>query len=855
MNKFHPKKHFLIIEDHKNRRTINLESKTCSIGRDPHNLISLDSPRVSRYHATLLRITIPGTHGHQFRIIDGDLKGRRSKNGFKVNGNVCFSYDLQHGDVITFCEDITATYHEVADLELAKAPESSFFLEDDEDADSTCVIGNSDNSRQRRSRQTIAHSWEEHQASIQQSLERLASFPELFSDPIVEIDLKGNITYLNPAALKSFPTLKKDKLQHPILAGIISLVKVQDKTSLVREVKIGGRIVEQSIHLISASKLVRCYISDITKRKKAEKLLRKAHQELENRVAQRTLELAQSNETLKAEIAERKRVEQQIRLLQTITQAITEAANFDDAIAITLLKVCETVGWSFGEAWIPNEQENILKLSPSFYSSTEKLKYFRQRSLKFNFASGVGISGRVWATKKFEWIEDVAQHTETSVIRSKIAQVAGLQTALGVPIIADEQVIAVFVFFDFSARTENQGTVELVSSVASQLGLIIERKQAEDALRSSMATNRAILNAIPDLIFRISRGGIFVNFKAAKDKNLLTPEKKFLGQHIYEVLPKEIALLVMNCVELAFNTGEVQLLECQLPTQDKIHSYEVRIAITQGNEVIAIVRDITERKQAEEDIRRTLEQEKKLNELKSRFVTMASHEFRTPLASILSSAELLEHYSHKWSEDKKINHLHRIQTSVKHMTGLLNDVLLLGKADAGKLELNPTKINLVQFCQELVEEIQLTTQSHQIIFQIQSFLETGGSCAQELEVTENECVTVYMDEKILRHILNNLLSNGIKYSPNSDQVIFDLICQSRQAIFRIQDFGIGVPPSEKDRLFDFFHRAGNVGSIPGTGLGLPIVKRSVDLHGGTISMNSEVGVGTTFSVTLPYLVI
>ena len=254
-------------------------------------------------------------------------------------------------------------------------------------------------------------------------------------------------------------------------------------------------------------------------------------------------------------------------------------------------------------------------------------------------------------------------------------------------------------------------------------------------------------------------------------------------------------------------------------------------------------------------LKNALEQEKKLNELKSRFVTMASHEFRTPLASILSSSELLEHYSHKWSEEKKLNHLHRIQTSVKHMTGLLNDVLLLGKADAGKLELNPSQINLVQFCQELVEEIQLTIQTHQIIFQIESFSEADDSCSQRLGTTNNECSTVYMDKKMLRHILHNLLSNATKYSPDRDKVNFELICQSRQAIFRIQDFGIGIPEAEQDRLFDSFHRANNVGSIPGTGLGLPIVKRAVDLHGGTVVINSEIGLGTTVVVTLPYLVV
>ena len=240
MNKFHPKQHFLVIKDRQNQRIINLESETCSIGRNPDNPIVLNSPRVSRYHAILLRITRPGSDSYQFRIIDGDLKGRRSKNGFKVNGNDCLSYDLQHGDVITFCEDITATYHAVGDSTLTQTtePEPSFLWEDDEDTDTTGCFVNSDNSHQNYSHQTISKSPEQHQASIQQSLERLASFPELFSDPIIEIDLRGNITYLNPATLKRFPNLKKDKLQHPILTGVISLVKSQGKTALVREVKI-----------------------------------------------------------------------------------------------------------------------------------------------------------------------------------------------------------------------------------------------------------------------------------------------------------------------------------------------------------------------------------------------------------------------------------------------------------------------------------------------------------------------------------------------------------------------------------------------------------------------------------------
>ena len=246
------------------------------------------------------------------------------------------------------------------------------------------------------------------------------------------------------------------------------------------------------------------------------------------------------------------------------------------------------------------------------------------------------------------------------------------------------------------------------------------------------------------------------------------------------------------------------------------------------------ISDITKRKQAEEEICSALKKEKELGELKSRFVTVTSHEFRTPLSTILSSADILRRYHHKLTEEKKLHHLGCIQATVKNMTQLLNDVLLIGKAEAGKLECKPTPLELVQFCRNLVEEMQITTNTHTISFHQQG-----------------ECPTVGMDEKLLRHILNNLLSNAIKYSPSGGIINFDLVCEQEKAIFLIQDRGIGIPTTDRANLFDSFHRATNVGTISGTGLGLAIVKKSVDLHGGNISVESEVGVGTTFIVTIP----
>lgn len=363
---------------------------------------------------------------------------------------------------------------------------------------------------------------------------------------------------------------------------------------------------------------------------------------------------------------------------------------------------------------------------------------------------------------------------------------------------------------------------------------ITERKQSESSLRSSLAINRALINAIPDVIFRVRADGIIISLKAPKNYFPL-PISRVVGKHIEEVLPPELANSARNCIQQAFSTNEVQIFEYDLTFDERSHHYEARVVVSNENEVMAIVRNITQRKQAEADMRHALVKEKELSELKSRFVTMTSHEFRTPLTTILSSAELIEKYGHKWAEEKKKQHLIRIQVAVKQMTQLLNDVLLIGKAEAGRIEFKPLLLDLTKFCNELVDEIQISNRDRQIVFDNQFNLPYA-----------------YLDEKLLRHILSNLLANAVKYSPQGSAVKFDLTCDGQTLTFRVRDAGIGIPTADLPNLFDSFHRASNVGTISGTGLGLAIVKKSVDLHAGKIAVESEVGVGTTFTVNLPF---
>jgi signal transduction histidine kinase len=245
--------------------------------------------------------------------------------------------------------------------------------------------------------------------------------------------------------------------------------------------------------------------------------------------------------------------------------------------------------------------------------------------------------------------------------------------------------------------------------------------------------------------------------------------------------------------------------------------------------------DIEDRKRAEVELLAAMQREKELSEMKSKFVSTASHEFRTPLATMLSSAELLEHYSESLSPAEKVNLLRTIQGSAKRMSEMIDDVLTLGRAESGVLRLNLGPTNLRELCGRVVSEFRMAQGKQHIITLDDSF----------------DRLEAYMDERLLWHILNNLLSNAVKYSPAGSEVTFSLARRDEQAVIEIQDRGIGIPLEDQPRMFESFHRASNVENRPGTGLGLAIVKKAVELHGGEISLSSAVGSGTRFTVLLP----
>ncbi|MGL6344009.1 MAG: ATP-binding protein [Waterburya sp.] len=238
---------------------------------------------------------------------------------------------------------------------------------------------------------------------------------------------------------------------------------------------------------------------------------------------------------------------------------------------------------------------------------------------------------------------------------------------------------------------------------------------------------------------------------------------------------------------------------------------------------------------AQAELNQALAEEKELNQLKSRFVSMVSHEFRNPLNGISGMTQILKAYDDRLTPEKKAEVLGGLQRNVTKMTNLLDDVLVISRTELGKLEFNPALLELESFCRDLISEIQTVFNHKQTI----NF------------VYQAEQKTFNLDSKLLHHILTNLLSNACKYSPQDSIVDFEIANINSELIFIIRDRGIGIPPQDMPKLFNSFYRASNSEGFQGTGLGLAIAKEYVELHQGAIAVESELEVGTTFKVTIP----
>ncbi|MFK8105465.1 MAG: ATP-binding protein [Saprospiraceae bacterium] len=306
---------------------------------------------------------------------------------------------------------------------------------------------------------------------------------------------------------------------------------------------------------------------------------------------------------------------------------------------------------------------------------------------------------------------------------------------------------------------------------------------------------------------------------------------------------KHFAGLIHDLTERKKSEEKIIQLNQKLKAQVKLKSTNLTSVVNKlltSNQLLA--QEIQERKKVEnellnraQEIRRALEKEKELNDLKSRFIQMASHEFRTPLSTILSSNGLILRHLENGSSDKAFRHFDRIKTSVNHLTEVLNDFLSLAKIEEGGIEENPREFELVACCKHFIEKTKKLCKDRQKII-------------ADLPNREHP---VCLDQKILAQILTNLFSNAIKYSAEGQAIYFTVKVEKHHLEFQVKDEGIGIPLTEQKYLFDKFFRGTNAVNIKGTGLGLNIVKQYVELIDATISLESKEHQGACFTVSIP----
>ena len=405
----------------------------------------------------------------------------------------------------------------------------------------------------------------------------------------------------------------------------------------------------------------------------------------------------------------------------------------------------------------------------------------------------------------------------------------------------DNQVI----YFDiYLEKVENYLVVlfkDVTDLMVVKQSLMQKVNEAELALstlkRFENCTNRIIASMGELLIITKSSGIIERVNKAAKTIlgycksdfidhhiSLFINDTKFNFEEIYNSLRQE-------------NNSALRKYEftCEKPQGELVEiAFNCFLVPTEVKDILNCVfigRDITMRKQAEAEIRQALEKEKELTQLKSRFISMASHEFRNPLSSILISADaLISSQEHISSQDFDF-YVGFIKNAALNMNSLLEDILLISKTEAGKQSFKPKKLNLEEFSQQIIHEISLSYPDRKINL-----------------IIDSDLSQFFGDEKLLWHILTNILSNALKYSASETIVDLALSKEDDKTIIEIRDRGIGIDPETQKHLFESFYRGKNVEDIPGTGLGLAIVKRAIDLHQGQIMITSRPNAGTVVKI-------
>ena len=642
----------------------------------------------------------------------------------------------------------------------------------------------------------------EAEAALRESQQVLASIADNISEAIYRSDPDHRLMFVNRAYLRLFgygslaelQALPREQLYaDPTARAHLLELLLRDGAFSHQEVEYvrqdgsrfwglsSGRIIRdaatgRAVFQVGA-------ITDITARKKDEAEIRRLNQSLERRILERTAELASSEARFRA-------------MVEHAPEAIVVFDGVTGRFLFGNDHACRLYGVTAEELTRLTPADVSPEVQPNGRSSAE----FARENM------GAALAGQ---TPVVEWVH-----------RQPSGRLIPTEVRL--------------------LRLPAEGKNLLRASIIDST----ERKRAEQALRESEEKFRALFSASSQgVMLHDHLQYLEVNPAAARILGYESPEElvgKSPGQTSPPFQPggESSAALAQRYITECLAKGSARFEWLGLTAQGKEIPLEVFLTRIQwsGRQVIqAFINDISKRKRAEAELRRTLEREKELGRLKGNFVSMVSHEFRTPLGIIQSSGEILRDYFERLDEGGRREQLDSILKNTRRMAEMMEEILVLSRLDAGKMEFKPAPTDIGSVIQRFVAEV-LSAMDRR--------------CPIHLRIARLPA-QAQADERLLSHIFTNLLTNAVKYSEPGQAVHLAVEREQGDLVCAIQDRGIGIPAADQQWLFNAFQRGSNVGDRPGTGLGLVLVKRCVDLHRGTVSVKSKIGEGTTVIVRLP----
>ncbi len=547
---------------------------------------------------------------------------------------------------------------------------------------------------------------------------------------------------------------------------------------------------------------------DITDIKDAQRFLTDISHELEARVQERTEALNVINQKLQEEIRLRERAEQEIREQTTLLQMLTDFAS--DLICL------HQPDGTF--EFVSPSSTALLGYTPEYLRGKTPYDFIHPEDV----AEHVAESHRVVLEKKR------SAHT-TYRFRRADGSYIWLETAT-------------------EPVTSNDGEVHHIVTVSRD---VTQQRLQQLHLKESEHFLHSILNSQTSQIVVLDSDGVMIEanqaWRDAAQSDWHSPIVIW-GENINYILACAVMAQADNAIAHAVLEGIHQVMDGEAPIftyeyhlQNAMHDRWYMLQVNSfpfGGEkrLLLTHTDITNQKVVEMTVRAALQQEQRLNQLYAEFVSMVSHDFRTPLASIMTTADILMRYSERFTEAERVQRLMRIQSNVNHLNRLVDDISYIKDAESKEIPLNLETVDVLDLTRPIIQDVELAYESPNLI-ELQFHLTSS---------------TAKLDSHLYHKIMNNLLSNALKYGQGKPVTLS--ICDDAQCLkIVVEDRGIGIPTKDKDNLFSIFYRASNVGTIKGTGLGLVIVKQAVEAHGGTITLESRGGEGTRFIVTLPKL--